>query len=450
MTSNKTILIVEDDPGLRSQMRWALSDFDVHVAEDRTSALSVLRKENPNAVVLDLGLPPDPNGTSEGFATLEAILAFKPETKVIIATGNEERKNALEAIASGAYDFYPKPVDIDVLCLVLNRALHLFGLEEENRRLSHSKRESALTGIIADSKGMNKVCQLVERVAPTEVSVLLTGESGTGKEILARALHDLGDRSLNPFIAINCAAIPENLLESELFGHEKGAFTGAIRQTVGKMEKADGGTLFLDEVGDMPLALQAKLLRFLQSRVIERVGGNTEITVDVRIVSATNQNLEEMIEQRTFRDDLFYRLNEVAIQIPPLREREGDVVLLAKYVLKKFGGELGRKVKGFTRDALSAMVGYEWPGNVRELENKVKRAIVLCEGNMITAGDLDLTSQDMEVAFPTLKQVREKTEFEAVTRALGVTNNKVSAAARLLGVSRPTLYQLMKQFDLRE
>ncbi len=450
MTSNKTILIVEDDPGLRSQMRWALSDFDVHVAEDRTSALSVLRKENPNAVVLDLGLPPDPNGTSEGFATLEAILAFKPETKVIIATGNEERKNALEAIASGAYDFYPKPVDIDVLCLVLNRALHLFELEEENRRLSLSKRESALTGIIADSRGMNKVCQLVERVAPAEVSVLLTGESGTGKEILARALHDLGDRSANPFVAINCAAIPENLLESELFGHEKGAFTGAIRQTVGKMEKADGGTLFLDEVGDMPLALQAKLLRFLQARVIERGGGNAEISVDVRIVSATNQNLEEMIEQKTFRDDLFYRLNEVAIRIPPLRERERDVVLLAKYVLKKFGGELGRKVKGFTRDALSAMVDYEWPGNVRELENKVKRAIVLCEGSMITAADLDLASRDIEVAFPTLKQVREKSDFEAVTRALGVTNNKVSAAARLLGVSRPTLYQLMKQFDLRE
>jgi len=297
---------------------------------------------------------------------------------------------------------------------------------------------------------MLQACQIIERVATSEVTVLVTGESGTGKEVLARALHELSERASGPFVAINCAAIPENLLESELFGHEKGAFTGAVRQTIGKIEQADKGTLFLDEIGDMPLALQAKLLRFLQDRLIERVGGRSQIKVDVRIVSATNKSLKAMIEEATFREDLYYRLEEVGVHIPPLREREGDAVLLAKYFVQRFAKELDKPVRGFTNDALVAVASYNWPGNVRELENRIKRAIVLADGKLITVQDLDIVSGEAEPAFPTLKQSRERAEFAAVKQALELSDDNVSAAAKLLGVSRPTLYDLMKSFNLRE
>lgn len=446
----RKILIVEDDPGLLSQMRWALEEFDACLAEDRAAAQAAMEKENPDVVILDLGLPPDPNGASEGLAALESILSLKPTAKVIIASGNEVRENAVKAISIGAYDFYPKPVDIDVLRLIIQRALHLYDLEEENRRLSDSDKESPLSGIITASPEMLKVCRMVERVASSEVSVLITGESGTGKEVLARALHNLSARESGPFIAINCAAIPENLLESELFGHEKGAFTGAIKQTMGKVEQASQGTLFLDEIGDMPTSLQAKLLRFLQERTIERIGGRKEIEVDVRIVSATNQNLDTAMHQGNFREDLFYRLNEVGVRIPPLRERAGDAIMLAKYFLRKFGNEIGRPDKGFTTESLTAIGNYGWPGNVRELESRLKRAVVLADGKLITVDDLDIGGETVRADFPTMKETREQAEIDSIKRAMQLTRDNVSLAAKMLGISRPTLYDLMKTYDLRK
>jgi two-component system NtrC family response regulator len=446
----RKLLVVEDDPGLQSQLRWALSDGgEVLVADDRAGALALLRREAPAVVVLDLGLPPDTNGASEGLAALSDILALQPATKVIIASGNEDRENAVKAIGIGAYDFYPKPVDIDVLSLIVERAWRLYDLEEERRRLLKARENSPLAGVVAASSAMIKVCRSVERIATSDVSVLLTGESGTGKEVLAHALHELGARADQPFVAINCAAIPENLLESELFGHEKGAFTGAVKQTIGKIELADRGTLFLDEIGDMPLVLQAKLLRFLQDRTIERIGGRKKITVDLRIVSATNQDLASQMADGRFREDLFYRINEVGIDIPPLRERTGDAVLLANFYLRRFNRSFERVIKGFTGDALAAIAGHPWPGNVRELENRMKRAMVMADGKLISAADLDLRDDAAPNVFPTLKQLRERAEFDAVTQALALARDNVSQAAKLLGVSRPTLYDLMRQFRLK-
>ena len=447
--AKRKLLVVEDDPGLRMQLRWAFRDYEVHLAEDRDTAMVVLRKEEPPVVVLDLGLPPEPVGAGEGLAALEAILAFSPNAKVIVASGNEERANAVRAIGMGAYDFYPKPVDLAALCQIVDRAFHLHALEQEVRRLSAVRGASPLAGVIAASPEMLKVCRAVERVAGSGVTVMLTGESGTGKDVMAAALHGLSRRAKEPFVAINCAAIPENLLESELFGHERGAFTGAVKQTIGKVEQANKGTLFLDEIGDMPLHLQAKMLRFLQNRVIERVGGRKEIEVDVRIVSATNRRLDTMMAEGRFREDLYYRLNEVGIHIPPLRARQGDAVLLANFFLKKFSKSLERAVKGFAPDALSALDAHSWPGNVRELENRVKRAVVLAEGKFITAGDLDLTAGDGQPVFPTLKNVREQAERSAVTRALSLTHNNISEAAKMLGISRPTLYDLLNALDLK-
>ncbi len=446
----RKLLVVEDDPGLQSQLRWALSDSgEVHLADDRAGALTLLRREAPAVVVLDLGLPPDTNGASEGLAALSDILALQPATKVIIASGNEERENAVKAIGLGAYDFYPKPVDIDVLRLIIERAWRLHDLEEERRRLLKAREHSPLAGVVAASSEMLKVCRAVERIAASDVSVLLTGESGTGKEVLAHALHGLGARADQPFVAINCAAIPENLLESELFGHEKGAFTGAVKQTVGKIEQADRGPLFLDEIGDMPLALQAKLLRFLQDRTIERIGGRKKITVDLRVISATNQDLASQMAEGRFREDLFYRINEVGIEIPPLRQRTGDAVLLANFYLRRFNQSFERVLKGFTGDALAAIAAHPWPGNVRELENRLKRAMVMADGKLISAADLDLQDDAAPDVFPTLKQLRERAEFDAVTQALALARDNVSQAAKLLGVSRPTLYDLMRQFRLK-
>ena len=446
----RNLLVVEDDLGLQSQLRWALSDIgEVHLADDRAAAMAVLRRAAPAVVVLDLGLPPDTNGASEGLAALSDILALQPATKVIIASGNEARENAVKAIGLGAYDFYPKPVDIDVLRLIIERAWQLYDLEEERRRLLKARETSPLAGLIAASSEMLKVCRAVERIAGADISVLLTGESGTGKEVLAHALHALNARADRPFIAINCAAIPENLLESELFGHEKGAFTGAVKQTVGKIEQADGGTLFLDEIGDMPLALQAKLLRFLQDRTIERIGGRKKIAVDVRIVSATNQDLAVQMAEGRFREDLFYRINEVGIDIPPLRARPGDAMLLANFYLRRFNRSFERAIKGFTGDAQAAIAAHPWPGNVRELENRMKRAIVMADGKLISAADLDLQDDAAPAVFPTLKQLRERAEFDAVTQALALARDNVSQAAKLLGVSRPTLYDLMRQFKLK-
>ncbi|GAA0596679.1 PEP-CTERM-box response regulator transcription factor [Caenispirillum bisanense] len=448
MSQGKPILmLVEDDEGLAKQLKWALADtYEVHVAGDRAAALATARRVEPKVVVLDLGLPPDPNGATEGLGILKDLLSFRPWLKIIVSSGNAERVHALEAVRDGAYDIYPKPVDIDTLRMIVARAMQLAELEEENRRLAAARERGPMAEVIAESPKMLDVLRMIERVAPSDVNVLLTGESGTGKEVLARALHRCSGRVDGPFIAINCAAIPENLLESELFGHEKGAFTGAVKTTPGKIEQADGGTLFLDEIGDMPHPLQVKLLRFLQERVIERVGGRSQIAVNVRVIAATNADLQALIHDGRFREDLYYRLDEVGVHIPPLRERPGDATLLARFFLSRYAREMKRPVRGFTADAVTAIAGYDWPGNVRELENRVKRALVLADGVLITAADLRLNAAE----FPTLRMAREEAEMEAVSKALCVADNNVSAAAKLLGVSRPTLYDLMRTLRLRD
>ena len=444
----RTLLIVEDDLGLQSQLRWYFEGYEVLVAEDRESAVNLVRRHEPPVVTLDLGLPPDPANATEGLEALDQILSAAPHTKVIVVTGNDDRENAVRAVGRGAYDFYQKPVDPEVLGLIVDRAYNLFELEEENRRLARKERPSPLAGIIAASGEMTRVCRMVEKVAPTSATVLLLGESGTGKELLARALHGLSPRAEQRFVAINCAAIPETLLESELFGYEKGAFTGAAKQTLGKIEYAHKGTLFLDEIGDLPMSLQAKLLRFLQERVIERVGGREEIAVDVRVIGATHQDLGQLIEEGRFREDLYYRLSEISLRIPPLRERTGDSVLLARHFLDLFGREHGRSLRGFTEDALAAIEAYPWPGNARELENRVKRAVIMAENNRIAAEDLELVVPDESMPL-NLRQVREEAERRAIERALALYNGNVSQAADILGVSRPTLYDLVKKYDLR-
>ena len=446
------LLIVEDDPGLQAQLKWAWPDFEVIMAGDRNSAIAALRSEEPDVVTLDLGLPPDPNGTSEGFAVLDAIMALKPDTKVIVASGHGARESALQAIAKGAYDFYHKPVDIEALGLIVRRALQLQMIERENRQLAArgSDDNRVLGRMITAAPEMIKVARTIERVANTNVSVMLLGASGTGKELLARGLHDSSDRAGGAFVAINCAAIPENLLESELFGHEKGAFTGAVKTTEGKIELAGGGTLFLDEVGDIPLTLQVKLLRFLQERVIERIGSRKSIAVDTRIVCATHQDLEAMIADGRFREDLFYRLAEIVVKIPSLAERTGDPALLGKAFLARFAKEMNPAVKGFTADALAAIDGWGWPGNVRELENRVKRAVIMTESKLVNAADLDLAAPNSsEGQVLNLKSAREIADRRVIRHALARSEGNISSTAKLLGISRPTLYDLLKHYDMQ-
>jgi two-component system NtrC family response regulator len=449
--SRAKLLIVEDDEGLQRQLRWAYDDYEVLVASNRDSAINLLRSEEPPVVTLDLGLPPDPNGVTEGFATLETILALKPETKVIVASGHGARESALRAIASGAYDFYQKPVDIDQLGLIVRRAFQLHGIETENRKLEErvGEDQTVLGTMITSAPEMLKVARTIERVANTGVSVMLLGASGTGKELLARGLHQASNRSAGAFVAINCAAIPENLLEAELFGYEKGAFTGAIKTTEGKIELAHGGTLFLDEVGDIPLPLQVKLLRFIQERVIERIGGRKPIAVDTRIVSATHQDLPQMIKAGSFREDLYYRLAEIVVRIPGLAQRHGDSVLLAKHFLHRFAREMNPAVKGLSPGALAAIDEWPWPGNVRELENRMKRAVIMADGKLVTAEDLDLEARTDEALPVNLKSARELADRRAIRQVLARTENNISSAAKLLGISRPTLYDLMKQYDLQ-
>ncbi len=451
MSENKPkLLVVEDDPGLQTQLKWSFEDFDVVMANNREDALALLRRHEPTIVTLDLGLPPDPDGASEGLATLEQLLELAPDTKVIVVTGNEDRDNAIKAIAMGAYDFYSKPIDSEILNLIIKRAHHVYNLEQANRTLS-SQGHSPLEGIVASSPPMLKVCKTIEKVAPADVTTLLLGESGTGKEVFSKALHELSHRSGKRFMAINCAAIPENLLESELFGYEKGAFTGASKQTIGKIECANGGTLFLDEIGDLPMALQAKLLRFLQERVIERVGGRQEIPVDVRIICATHQNLLEQIKDGSFREDLYYRISEITIKIPALREREGDVILIARTLLNKYT-QLptgNKKIRGFTPEASMALENYTWPGNVRELENRIKRAAIMAESNLITVEDLELEDINKEPIPINLRQVRDTAEYNAILRAINLCDNNISKAAEILGISRPTLYDLMNKHGMK-
>ncbi|MBX7512949.1 PEP-CTERM-box response regulator transcription factor [Qipengyuania sp. GH38] len=446
------LLVVEDDEGLQAQLRWAYDDYEVVIAGNRDQALALLRSEEPAVVTLDLGLPPDPDGTTEGFAVLDAIMEMKPDTKVVVASGHGARESALQAIERGAYDFYQKPVDIEQLGMIVDRAHRLHAIEAENRRLAEKvgEEKTVLGSMITAAPEMAKVARTIERVAPTNVSVMLLGASGTGKELLAKGLHEASDRKRGAFVAINCAAIPENLLESELFGHEKGAFTGAVKTTEGKIELADGGTLFLDEVGDIPLPLQVKLLRFLQERVIERIGGRKPIAVDTRIVCATHQNLEAMIADGSFREDLFYRLAEIVVKIPSLVERPGDAVLLAKHFLAKFASEMNPQVKGFAPDALAAIDSWNWPGNVRELENRIKRAVIMADGKLVGADDLDMHADEDggELAL-NLKQAREEADRRMIRKALARTQGNISNSAKMLGISRPTLYDLLKQYDLQ-
>jgi two-component system NtrC family response regulator len=444
-TTERPLLIVDDDPGLLRQLRWAFSDHKVYPASTRQEAAFLVRKDPVPVAIVDLGLPPDPDGASEGLAILADILAIAPATKVIIATGNETREHALQAIALGAYDFYQKPIDIDVLQLIVTRAERIFDLEAENRRLLEATAASPIDGIIANSPEMLGVLRNIEKMAPTDVAVLLRGESGTGKELLARAVHKLSARAREPFVPINCAAIPETLLESELFGHEKGEFTGALKQTIGRIESADRGTLFLDEIGDVPLPMKVKLLRFLQDQVVERIGGRSPVQVDVRIVCATNQDLDLMMAEGRFREDLYYRLNEVTVQVPPLRERAADVVVLASFFLSRFAAEYGRLARGFSATALASLRDHPWPGNVRELENRVKRAIVMTDGPLLSAADLGLAAPGEDTQSLTIRDARARAEREVLQLALAQAGSNLSKAAKLLGISRPTLYDLMQQ-----
>jgi two-component system, NtrC family, response regulator len=444
------LLVVEDDPGLQKQLRWSFDEYEVIVAKDREDAIAQVRRFEPAVVLQDLGLPPDAEGVGEGMRTLKEILSLAPQTRVIVITGNADKDNAMRAVALGAYDFYQKPLDPDVLRLIVGRALRLHELEKLNRQLQDGALRAPFEGLIATDDAMYKVCRMIERVAPADVSVLILGESGTGKELIARAVHSQSGRKDSRFVAINCAAIPETLLESELFGHEKGAFTGAAKQTLGKIEVASGGTLFLDEIGDMPLQLQAKLLRFLQDRVIERVGGRQEIAVNVRVVCATNKDLQQLIREQKFREDLFFRISEVTIDVPPLRERHGGPTVLAHAMLRKFNGMQGRPKRGFTEEALAALEAHPWPGNVRELENKVKSAVIMSDGALLTAADLNLKPSLTGLPLLNLKEVRTRAERQAIQQALSISDNNVSRAAELLGVSRPTLYDLMSKYGITD
>lgn len=447
----KTLLAIDDDLGIQKQLKWSLTDYEVVFAEDRNSALQQVRRYEPAVVTLDLGLPPDPTNASEGMACLTEILQHNPDTKVIVITGSTDTEHALQAVALGAYDYYQKPIDVDVLNVIVARAFKLSELEAENRVLKSANYKSQ--DIIGNSESILKACRMVEKIAPTEITTLLLGESGTGKEVFARSIHKQSPRAAKPFVAINCASIPDNLLESELFGYEKGAFTGAHKTTLGKIETANGGTLMLDEIGDMPLALQAKMLRFLQERVIERVGGRSEIEVDVRVVCATHRNLAEMVAEQSFREDLFYRVSEITLNIPPLRNRGQDIVVIAKSLLQKFNQEFNTNIQGFTEDAINAMLGHRWPGNIRELQNKLKSAVIMADNKFISAEDLGLIA-DQNATSPllTLRKVREQAETQAIRHAYNLSNGNLSKTADVLGVTRPTLYALIdkyKMLDLR-
>ncbi len=442
------LLVVEDDPGLRKQMRWSFDAYEVVFAEDRDSAIAALRRAEPEVVTLDLGLPPLPDSADEGFRLLGEMLSLAPATKVIALTGQDDRANAVRAIGMGAYDFFEKPFDAETLGLTIARAYRLAALEREHARLLEGRGSDTVAGLLTRDPGVTKLCRQIEKIAPTQASVALIGESGTGKELLARALHEGSPRRAGRFVAINCAAIPDALLESELFGHERGAFTGAVKSTPGKVELADGGTLFLDEIGDLPMPLQAKLLRFLQERVVERIGGRTEIPVDVRVVCATHRNLRERIEQGSFREDLFYRLTEIVLTIPPLRDRGGDAALLAHAFVQRFGKQNGRERMVLREDALDAIAAHRWPGNVRELENAIKRAVIMAQERTIAAEDLGLTPAE-EPPLLNLRRLRDDVEKRAVLNAMARSDGNIVRASELLGVSRPTLYDLLRRFGLR-
>jgi two-component system NtrC family response regulator len=445
------VLIVEDDLALQKQIKWSMDRFESITASDRESALVLMRRYSPGVVTMDLGLPPDADSVSEGFKLLEQILAMEPDTKVIVLTGQNDQANALRAVAMGAYDFFAKPFEPELLNLTVERAFRMFELQKENRRLRELRQPDAMAGLITRDPEMLRICRTIERVAASTVTVMLLGESGTGKEVLAQGLHQASPRRAGRFVAINCAAIPENLLESELFGYERGAFTGAAKTTPGRIESAHKGTLMLDEIGDLPMSLQAKLLRFIQERSIERVGGRTEIPVDVRIVCATHQDLGALVKEGRFREDLYYRLAEIVINIPPLRERIGDAALLAHAFVRRFAQEQNRNSLSLSEDAVRSIEAHSWPGNVRELASCMRRAAIMADGHQVTSADLGLKAADDgngSNAFD-LRAARDATERRTILAALGRVNGNIAKAADLLGVSRPTLYDLMHRLNLK-
>lgn len=448
MTKYKNkLLIIEDDPGLQSQLKWSFEEFEPTIVGDRESAIQFIRQEKPPVIITDLGLPPDPGGSTEGFALLEQALSIDPKAKAIVVTGREERENGVRAIGMGAYDYYQKPIDADTLKLVVERAFKLRELEDQNRKLIKAQSMSGTDGMIGCCPKMLEILQTVDKVASTSVAVLVLGETGTGKGELAKALHAKSERSEQHLVTINCTSIPESLLESELFGHEKGAFTGAVARKIGKIEYAHGGTLFLDEIGDMPLSLQAKILHVLQEKKIVRLGGNEEISLDVRIICATHQNLEKRIEEGLFREDLFYRISEIVVEVPPLRERGEDIMLLAQSFLHKFAAQQNRNVHAFSQEAKAAIRASNWPGNIRELENKIKRAVVMCDNPIIGIQDLQITPAADGFVPELLRDVRARAETEAIINAL-MKCKSVSEAAKTLGVTRPTLYNLVNRYEL--
>lgn len=450
------LLIVDDDPGILRQLTWAFPGYEVVTASDQKTAMEQVQKHRPKVVSLDLGLPPDPDGSTIGLGLLGSILACAPSTKIIVVSGSEDRSDAIEAVAKGAWDYYQKPINAEALAFIVQRAFHVAALEAENQRLKTAT-IPALPGIITSDPGMLSVCQTVERIAPTSVNVLVLGQSGTGKELLARAIHQGSPRADQPFVAINCAAIPDALLESELFGYEKGAFTGATRQVKGKIETAHQGTLFLDEIGDMPFNLQAKLLRFVEERQIERLGGRSLIDVDVRIVSATHQPLFERIDKGEFRQDLLYRLAGLTVEIPPLAERGDDILVLARHFVDQFALEHNRPAVRLGKDAKEALLSHHWPGNVRELANTLQRAVILADGALVTAADLDLVgppkssplgaNRNPRAEFISLRDARDHAERQAVDAAVKRSAGNLSTAAKLLGISRPTLYSLLRRHE---
>lgn len=448
MAQNKPeLLVIEDDKGLQKQLKWSLDEYHVVLAEDKDSSLVELRRFQPKVVTLDLGLPPDPANASAGLELLEEILKLSPSSKIIVVTGNDEREVAMKAVELGAYDYYHKPIQPEELKLIINRAFELANLEEESR--VHRRNENMrFHGIVATSPKMLAVCQKIEKVAPTDLNVMLEGDSGTGKEVLGRAVHSLSKKGSKPFAYLNCAAIPENLLETELFGYDAAGFNQGQSSSLGKIEEANGGTLFLDEVGMMPMSLQAKFMRVLTDGVVERVGSREATSVTLRVICSANSQLEQQVQEGKFREDLFYKLNEINISIPPLSERDGDVVLIARTMLNKFNQQFGRNIKGFTKAAVQAMEAYGWPGNVRELENKIKSAVVMSENTQISPEDLQIDESQLREMPLNLRQVREAAETRAIQRAIVLADGNISQAAKLLGLTRPTLYSLMDKYSI--
>jgi len=444
----RKLLILENDRALRRELEAVFSDLDVTVSETSDQTLATVRRTEPDVVLFDLGKAHEPTVAAQSLELLRQILNISPDTKIIAMTEHDARELAVAAVGLGAADFYHKPLDAGVLSIVVRRALRIRELEEENWRLRERTGAMALEGIIGVSDAIRSLCRSIEKVSPTNTTVLLLGESGTGKELLARALHRLSGRSHKPFVAINCAAIPDTLLESELFGYEKGAFTGAARRTVGKLESADGGTVFLDEIGEMPASLQAKLLRVVQERTVERIGGRTPVSLDLRIVCATNRNLDTLIGNGGFREDLFYRISEVIVRVPPLRDRQGDSLLLAQFLLQQISVRLGKPTRGLAPDAIRAIQAHRWPGNVRELENRIKGAVIMAESAVVTAADLGLEDPGDDPEYLNLRVARQRAEAQAVRQSLAVARGNLSRAAELLGVTRPTLYDLLGKHSI--